>query len=345
MANNEDDKWADKGELPINTTQDYEQSKNEKMTKKNNSNDGPINNITHDINNITHDINNVSQTKEDYESKRHKLEDYESKYLKDFGKYLKSLDSTVIQLTENLKTFTNAKSWEAISRGTLDVRRYANYYDVHETIVVAAASDPNDFDSIVYNVERIYESLERYAEIIYVANDGSDNLYVIVSHGGRTRFSTEAIVYPGEVKCYWNVYEIRLRSPTAGLPYRVTEYCLANISEISSVPIEKANLHNQALPAINTNWLAADITPTNYPTTFSVEVAVSIAGNFSATVTNGGNTQIVMFNVVSGPALIAGGLYIFNLLVHNGDSVNFVYSATGGTIQILRIQELDSASA
>lgn len=277
--------------------------------------------------------------------KKLKDETKEPQYIKDLTKYIKNLDSNVGQLSSSLKTFTDAKSWEAISRGRLEARKYANYYDVRGTITTATTSDPHDFDSAAYNVERIFESLERFAEIIYVANDGTDNLYVIVSHGGRTRFSTEAIVYPGECKCYFNTYEIRLRSPTAGLPYRVTEYCINNISEISSIPIEKANIHNDVLPAINTNWIATDITPTNYPTTFMIEVAVSIAGNFSAVVTNGGNAQTVMFNVVSGPALVAGGVYIFNLLVHNGDSVNFIYSTTGGTIQILRVQELDSASA
>lgn len=269
----------------------------------------------------------------------------ESQYFKDLEKHINSLGSTIEQLAAELKKSTDAKSWEALSQGNLDIRRYANYYDVANTINTAGAINPNDFDSPVYNVERVFEYLERYAEIMYVANDGTDNLFVIVSHGGRTVFSQEAPIYPGEVKCYFNVYEIRLRSPTARLPYRVTEYCINNISEISSIPIEKANLHNQALPAINTNWLATDITPTNIPTTLMIEVAVSVAGNFRAVVTKGGNSQIVTFNTVAGPALVAGGVYIFNLLIHSGDSVNFTYSVTGGTIQILRVQELDSASA
>ncbi|TAL40394.1 MAG: hypothetical protein EPN89_19970 [Methylovulum sp.] len=269
----------------------------------------------------------------------------EPSYLKDLTKYIKNLDYTIKQLATDLKKSTDAKSWEAISRDTIKLRRYANYYDVSNTITTAGASNPNDFDSAVYNAERVFEYLERYSEIIYVANDGTDNLYVIVSHGGRTRFSQEAPIYPGEIKFYLNVYEIRLRSPTAGLAYRVTEYRINNISEISSIPIEKANLHNQALPAANTNWLATDISPTNTPTTLMIEVAVSVAGSFRAVVTKGGNAQTVTFNVVSGPALVAGGVYIFDLLVHSGDSVNFTYSVTGGTIQILRVQELDSASA
>jgi hypothetical protein len=40
--------------------------------------------------------------------------------------------------------------------------------------------------------------------------------------------------------------------------------------------------------------------------------------------------------------LIANGLYLFNLVVHPGDTVNFRYSTTGGNIQILRVDEIDA---
>lgn len=272
------------------------------------------------------------------------VEIIDQSYFKELDAHVKNLGSTIEQLAAELKKSTDAKSWEALSQGTLDIRRYANYYDVTDTITTAGSSDPNDFDSPVYNVERVFEYLERYSEIIYVANDGTDILYAIVSHGGRTRFSQEAPIYPGEIKCYFNVYEIRLRSPTAGLPYRVTEYCIRYLLEISDIPIEKANLHNQALPVANANWLATDITPTNTPTTFMIDVAVSIAGVFSAAITkNGIAPQTVNFNL--GAALVANSVYTFNLLVHSGDSVNFRYSTTTGTILILRVQEFDSASA
>lgn len=108
---------------------------------------------------------------------------------------------------------------------------------------------------------------------------------------------------------------------------------------------ERASVHNVALPAIGANLLAAGITPTNAPATLRIMVAISIVGNFQARITNGGNTQVATFNVVSGPALVAGGLYEFTMRVHAGDSVNFSYSATGGTTQVLRVQERDDATA
>lgn len=283
MTNDENDKWSDDGDTPINpiytSEQLEEQSKkktldsqindqktvskddqtkeldistrnkiiaNEKIledksTKEQVSKEKPIKVSIREMS-ISKDLpyaiqepaKDLTQENQELKNKLSKLKEdvkerKELSYLKELGKYIKNLESTLDQLTTELKIFTNAKSWEAISQGNLYFRRYSNYYDIHSTITTAAASNPNDFDSRVYNVEKVYESLERYAEIIYVANDGTDNLYVIVSHGGRTRFSTEAPIYPGEIKRYFNIYEIRLRSPTAGLPYRVTEYHINKI--------------------------------------------------------------------------------------------------------------------
>lgn len=266
-----------------------------------------------------------------------------SEQLRDFGKTIQKLEQTVSQLTDYLKTFTDAKSWGAIPKGELYITRYSNYYDISHTIETASPTNPNDFDSPVYNVERIFESLERYAEYVEVANDGTDNLFVVISHGGRTNFSQETPIFPGETKIYYNVYELRLRSPTQGLPYRVTEYDINNVSQTSLIPIQKALIHVSALPVSNTNWLPQDITATRTPTTYAIDVTVSIAGIFSAQVTRGGIPTIVNFN--NGMALTPGALNHFHILVHSTDTINFQYSTTGGTIQFLRVQEIDSATA
>lgn len=105
-------------------------------------------------------------------------------------------------------------------------------------------------------------------------------------------------------------------------------------------PIEKAYIQNTAQPLANTDILADDITPTNVPCIFRIQVIMSNAGNFSVTIDNGVDTQIGTLNILSGPALVADGLYVFDVLVHLDDSINFIYSATGGTINILRVQEI-----
>jgi len=101
-----------------------------------------------------------------------------------------------------------------------------NFYDVTDTITTAQATDPGDFENANYNRERIFQVLDRYANSIYVANDGTDDLFVRISHHGTTTFSREARIAPGDAKKYYRVYELRLRSPTQGLPYRVSEYKL-----------------------------------------------------------------------------------------------------------------------
>lgn len=117
-----------------------------------------------------------------------------------------------------------SKSDKAKSEGKIEKCRYRNYYDVNDTITTAQTTNPHDEDHPNYNRERIFEALERNAEIIYVINDGTDVLYVIISHEGGQNFARERPIYPGDIKTFYNVYELRLRSATGGTEYRVTEY-------------------------------------------------------------------------------------------------------------------------
>lgn len=244
-----------------------------------------------------------------------------------------------------------SRSDKSRSEGDVSVQKYRNYYDVSNTITTAQATNPNDEDNANYNQEQIFAVLERNAERITVSNDGSGTLFVIASHQGGQSFSRERPIYPGENKTYFNIYELRLRSPTAGLAYRVTEYpicCTGNgTTGISAgfAPIEKGVIQNTALPVANTNFFATALSPTNTPTTFRVMAAISVAGNLNVTITNGGNTQTLTLNVIPGPALVANGVYTFDILVHSGDTINYQYSVTGGTILIFRVQEIDAATA
>lgn len=261
-------------------------------------------------------------------------------------KYLLGDIASLIRDTYGYKKYPHdEKGKQAMEEGTALVYKYRNYYDVVNTIKKVGPVDPQDFDSPVYNAERIFEVLERYSDIIYIINDGTETLFTIVSHEGRTNFSKESIILPGETKQYYNVYEFRLRSPTVGHPYRVTEYQIMDVSETSFIPFELISLHDVDLPATNENWFEEDIVPIHPPTTIRIEVAISKTGIFSAAITNGGNTQVVNFNVTSGPELIEDGVYVFELLVHKGDTINFRYSTDSGKIKILRVQEIDASTA
>lgn len=102
-------------------------------------------------------------------------------------------------------------------------------------------------------------------------------------------------------------------------------------------PIPKALVHNTAQPGANTDILGSDLVPTNFPSTYGIEIGMSNSGVFSVAITNGGNTQVLSLN--NGVALTAGALYIFCVRLHKTDSLNFRYSVTAGTIQVLRVQE------
>lgn len=125
---------------------------------------------------------------------------------------------------ESLSSTVDSVISSNVTSNTIASKRYNDYYDVSGTITVASATNPNDFDSQVYNRERIFVDKGRNAERLLVKNDGSDILYCVVSHSNELAMSAEVPVYPGESKIYYNVYELRLRSPTILNAYRVTEY-------------------------------------------------------------------------------------------------------------------------
>lgn len=132
-----------------------------------------------------------------------------------------------------------------------------NLYDVTNTITTALPSDPGDFENPAYNRERIYEVLGRYADSITIANRGSDNLFVRVSHGGTIAFSREAQIFPGDTKIYYHVYELRLRSPTVGLTYQVSEYYIDLIccptSGTTIIPVDTTTLYDQLIDEVDAN--------------------------------------------------------------------------------------------
>lgn len=106
-----------------------------------------------------------------------------------------------------------------------EVRR--RYYDVSRTITQSTTNDPGSEDDASYQEERIFDAIQRRSPKVIVTNDALANsgqiLYVRVSHDPNT-FSPETPIYATEKKTYYNIYTIRLRSPTQGLPFRVTEY-------------------------------------------------------------------------------------------------------------------------
>ena len=95
-------------------------------------------------------------------------------------------------------------------------------------------------------------------------------------------------------------------------------------------------LHNSAIVA-NVDFLAADITPGGTPSMLRVMISLAGAQEFRAVITREAVAQTVAFN--SGNALVADALYMFEMIVDLGDTVNFQVDGNT-TIRVFRIHEI-----
>jgi len=103
-----------------------------------------------------------------------------------------------------------------------------------------------------------------------------------------------------------------------------------------AIPLEKANIHKGNKNA-NTDFLTIALTPSDYPVLFRVQVMLPAAGKFTAKISDGTNALTSHFT--GGANLAASCLYIFDLLVHDGDEVNF-QSDQNQDGHLLRVQEI-----
>ncbi len=101
-------------------------------------------------------------------------------------------------------------------------------------ITIATATKPQDPDVIAnaaagqtgYDAITVYDDLHRLAPVIYLMNDGTGGagtLYAVSTSDGGIHWSGESEVLVHEFRAFYNVYEIRVRSPALVL-YRVSEY-------------------------------------------------------------------------------------------------------------------------
>lgn len=103
-------------------------------------------------------------------------------------------------------------------------------------------------------------------------------------------------------------------------------------------PIEKAAIHGTAETA-NTDILGTDLSPTNKPCLFRTMVMLETAGVFSVILKKSAVNKKLVCN--GGDTLTADCVYIFDVLVHDGDTVNFQTSVSGNVT--MRVQELVGA--
>lgn len=112
---------------------------------------------------------------------------------------------------------------------------------------------------------------------------------------------------------------------------------------MSFSPIDKGLIQDEANPGAGNDFFGSYIVPTNIPTTFILQVVMTISGRLYTRVSHAGDIVSMDFN--GGNSLVANALYTFKLLVHNNDTVNFAYTANGGNISFFRVQEIGTSDS
>jgi len=87
-----------------------------------------------------------------------------------------------------------------------------------------------------------------------------------------------------------------------------------------AIPLEKAHIHDTAVGG-TTDFLEDDITPSDPPCLFRIMIQIDTAAKFHALVDDGEDEVTLAFN--GNADLVAGALYIFDMLVNEDDNVNF----------------------
>ncbi len=98
----------------------------------------------------------------------------------------------------------------------------------------------------------------------------------------------------------------------------VDEFAAAIIAA-GFTPIQKGIIFNTAVLAA-TDFFVADLAPTNTPTTFRIYIALDTGGVLSVQRTSAAVTIAEILN--QNVALVASGAYMFDILVHEDDTIN-----------------------
>ncbi|MCI4411765.1 MAG: hypothetical protein JHC38_08865 [Thiotrichales bacterium] len=106
-------------------------------------------------------------------------------------------------------------------------------------------------------------------------------------------------------------------------------------------PLLKASVFNTSVTA-NTNILSSSLSPTYSPTTFRIYATFNTAGTLNVVRTKGSTSVTEQLN--NGISLNANAVYIFDILVESGETINLQYSANA-TALVLKIIEIPNVTA
>lgn len=244
----------------------------------------------------------------------------ESDKEKDITEPYKPTDSEI--LAEHLQKMNDIleRSVAAIERGNESVdlvRQYLGkqygfdseqaYFSTGLTAVsTSTPNKPESSDTIApngpggtgYDRIEVFNVIQRNARDISFINNGSQTIFVLVSHNGVNFGTQEIQVLQGEIKHFFNVYELRIRCPVIG-----------NLADVSSSEPGGIYLVSEYTSQFNTNNI-------NRPAIFVTSATVLVLGAGFTTFT------------ITGP--IINLTSVFRASVLNTDNVYFTYQ--GGDI-------------
>jgi len=106
-------------------------------------------------------------------------------------------------------------------------------------------------------------------------------------------------------------------------------------------PIQQVAVFNQGTAGdidAGTSILATALTPKKPPSVFRIMVSLHTAAKFKAQITQGAVTKDLIFNADTN--LVVDGLYIFDMLVASGDTINFEQDQANQVVNLLIVQEI-----
>jgi hypothetical protein len=239
----------------------------------------------------------------------------------------------VISQHEDIKNVL-VKLTDIATHSSTSPQKSIQYYNKDKQTITAAGPNPpagtnyNPNDSVYSNVELVYDSLQphRRAPRIQIINDSTDTItdktiYVISTSNGAD-WTPEATLKIGEARSFYNVWELRLRSPTAGVPYRVTEW---DIWLPYSRPVAAGTINLNLFTG--QNFVAPFPAPgLNLPT---ITIPNGFYLSIKANVNNAGQVYL------AGPIPVQGGLTPqADAITNLGIAGNFITLDPGDTVEL-----------
>lgn len=269
-------------------------------------------------------------------------------HLRDMSENLRSLTAQQEEMTVHLKRMDDTLASQAVQPTITGM-----YYNKPETpIQVATPVEPQDTDQLSnpatgapgYQREAVWEALRRLSRRLTVINDGTVDLFAIVSPDQK-KWSLEAPIRVGEARTFFDVYELRIRAAQVGdITTAVGNVFLGGVYRITEYDFWLA----YTTPSVTINRSSFIIQTVNAPVAGTLLPSINVPGGFRLVIraTVGNTGQVFVANSIANAttAGVPGNRATLNpgdaveLSILNASSVAIAGSAAGQNVDIITEQ-------